>query len=129
MKTKNVEGKMEAEKNIVVSQLPTYLYGVGELAEIFMESYIVPNNIKIEGVVISKKYFVENAVFCGYSVQVLEEVLNENLRANIVLCFLKDNYDDVIENLKKIAPNCNFVITQKMFLEELKSKINALYEE
>jgi hypothetical protein len=54
-------------------------------------------------------------IFSNFSTFPLEEVLNENSEANAILCFLKDNYDDVIETLKKIAPNCNFLITQKLF--------------
>jgi len=108
------------------SKLPTYLYGVGEMAQEFYSRLIIPNGINISGALISKEYYKEDLVFFTHSVKPLEDILNENLEANVVICFLKDNYDDVIENLKKIAPNCNFLIPQKLFLEELLYKINAL---
>ena len=113
-------------EKLTKSGLPIYLYGTGELAEEFFKRFIAPNNIAITGVIISKQYYKEGSAFFGHSVQPLEDILNENLKANVILCFLKDNYDDVIANLKKIAPNCNFLITQKMFLEDLQGKIEAV---
>jgi len=110
------------------SDLPTYLYGAQVFAEVCLKSLLIPNDVAITGVFVSKKHFKENTVICGHSVKVLEDVLNKNLKANIVLGFLKDNYDDVIEELRTIAPNCNFIVMQKVLLEELKNQINELKE-
>jgi len=106
-----------------LKSMPTYLYGAGELAELFLSECVKHNNTAIAGVVISKEYFQKDSFFYGHPIHPLEEVLNEKSEANVILCFLKDNYDDVIETLKKIAPNCNFLIPQEIFLQTLQSKI------
>jgi hypothetical protein len=109
-----------------ISKLPIYLYGAGELAEMLYCRFFDPRNIAIAGVIVAEKYYKTESVFYGHLIHPAEQVLNENLQANIILGYLKDNYDDDMENLKKIAPNCNFLVMQKMFLEDLQIKISSL---
>ena len=48
------------------SDLPTYLYGAGELAEEFLYRFVIPNNIAITGVVVSTQYYKEGSTFRGH---------------------------------------------------------------
>ena len=113
-------------ENLRNSSLPIYLYGAGELAEMCFSS-LTHLGIEINGVAVQKQYFKEGSVFHGFLIQPAEPILNNNLSANIVLCFLKDDYDDDIRKLKKIAPNCEFFTMQDMIAEKYPLRPGGYY--
>ena len=92
------------------SDLPLVLYGAGDVAQSFFEKVIVPQDIAVNGVIVSNEYYRPNSTFHGLSIQPLEKILNESLKADIILCFRESNYDHIVKELKNIAPDCNFFI-------------------
>ena len=114
-------------ENLKNSELPIYLYGAGELAEACFCHLKDLYNIEIAGVIVPKQYLKEVSTFNGFLIQPAEQILNNNLSANIVLCFLKDDYSDIVNNLKEIAPNCNFFIAPEIISEEHLSNFDNVY--
>jgi len=84
------------------SDLPLVLYGAGQLSSL-VKCFLNRNNIKIDFVIVDRKYWQPNTKFHDLEALQLEDVLANNSKINVILAFASGKYALVIEKTAELS--------------------------
>ncbi|MCL1947188.1 MAG: FkbM family methyltransferase [Chitinivibrionia bacterium] len=100
---KNISNLKNELEYLEKSDLPLILYGAAEMAHI-VKRFLDKNNIKIDSVVVDNEYWRPNMKFYEFDIQPLENVLDNNIKMNIILAFAGINNNERTKQLNEM-PN------------------------
>jgi len=114
------------------SKFPLLLYGAGKNASL-IKHFLEGENIQIDSVVTSKDFYNSNAYFYNSPVRLIDDVISEESKVNIVFAFYKYREEMVrLSSCEKISKMFYFDVSlftgfNKDFIENHYSTLEELY--
>jgi len=114
------------------SKLPLLLYGAGTCA-LWVKDFLDNEKIKVDYVVVDKDFYKKNTVFCNYPIRIIDQVINELSKVNIIVASggLREGMKRFF-SCKKVSKMvffdvCNYTDLDNDFIETHYSVLEELY--